>query len=196
MRTWCVPIVALGLVAMLNGGGCAIRLPENWIIDLSGDDGLRELEAEIEVLQEEDPRDVELPDALVDVGADVIIDADVDVIINIDEDVVVEELPDALLVGFENYTGYDIYVQYYADGELQGVFVYDGETLLLDYWCLTTLELVSEDDIDPLTGVLVDSWELAALYVNPDDFLCGDALIFVFDALGVELTYEVIELVE
>lgn len=202
MRTWLLAVGLLGLVTTLNLGGCSIQLPEDWNIDLNGDDddddlgGLEALAADIEVVQEEDPRDVELPEALVEAGTTVIINADVDIVINIEEQVVVEELPDALLVGFENLTGYDIYVQYYADDELQGALVYDGETLLLDYWCLASLELVAEDDLDPLTGLMVESWELDALYLNPDDFLCGDALVFVFDPVGIELTYEVYDLVE
>ena len=89
----------------------------------------------------------------------------------------------------------DIYIKYFADGELQGVYVYDGEALLLEYPCLTVIELLSEDDVDPNTGVLVDSFDLAgADFVNPDDFACGDAFILNFDPFSINVRSEVVAL--
>jgi len=79
---------------------------------------------------------------------------------------------------------------------LQGVYVYDGETLLLDYPCLAEIELLSEDDIDPLTGIVVDSFDLYEVYYNPEDFLCGDAVILPFEAETIEIIVEYVDLVE
>src|SRR3990172_5450015 len=98
-----------------------------------------------------------LPPVLVQQGDTILIDNSVTIINNPAQDLVVVELPNRTVLGFENETGWDIYIRYYADNELQGVYVYDGEALLLDYPCLTLIELVSEDDVDPNTGLLVDS---------------------------------------
>ena len=110
-------------------------------------------------------------------------------------DIDVVELPDRTVLGFENDTGWDIYITYYADDEFQGVYVYDGEALLLEYPCLSVIELISEDDVDPYTGVLVDSFDLTGVdFFNPDDFFCGDAFILNFDPYSVSARAEVIDL--
>lgn len=163
-------------------GGCTFNL------------GLDRLASAVGTVQTTDPRDADLPDELVDEGDTVVIDADVNVIVDIEEDLAVIELPDSTVIGFDNQTGWDIYVQFLADGEPQGVYVFDGETLLLDYPCLGKIELLWEDDIDPFSGVVVDSFELGELYLNPEDFFCGDAIIFPFEADTVEIVVEYIDL--
>ena len=102
------------------------------------------------------------------------------------------DLPDWTGLSFENYTGWDLDIQYYADGVLQDAYVYDGEALLLEYPCLSVIELVSEDDIDPITGVLVDSFDLTGeAFFNPDDFICGDTFILTFDPYSINTRAEV-----
>lgn len=140
-------------------------------------------------------RTPELPPVLVDRGDTIIIDASVTIIVDPADDIVYADLPNITLLGFENDTDWDIYIKYYADGELQGVYVYEGEALLLEYPCLDVVELISEDDIDPLSGELVDSYDLTGLdYFNPGDFYCGDALILNFDPFTVSAYAEVIDL--
>jgi hypothetical protein len=74
-------------------------------------------------------------------------------------------------------------------------YVYDGEALLLDYPCLDVIELISEDDVDPVSGLLVDSFDLTGdNYFNPDDFFCGDAFILNFDPFSISARAEVINL--
>lgn len=175
-----------GAVVCLLCGGCGLDL------ELLLADAIAELENAAGIVQNTDPRDVTLPDSLA--GDTIVIDQSVNVIVNIEQDLPAVDLPDSTVLGFDNQSGYDIYVQYWADGELQGVYVYDGETLLLDYPCLTEIELLSEDDIDPETGVLVDSFELYEIYRNPDDFICGDALILPFEPLTIEISYEILDL--
>jgi len=137
-----------------------------------------------------------LPPVLVQEGDTILIDASVTVIEDPAQDIIVAELPDLTVLVFENDTGWDIYIRYFADSELQGVYVYDGEALLLDYPCLTVIELVSEDDVDPNTGLLVDSFDLTGDdFFNPDDFICGDAFILNFDPFSVEARAEVVDLV-
>ena len=102
------------------------------------------------------------------------------------------DLPDWTGLSFENYTGWDLYITYYADGVWQDAYVYDGESLLLEYPCLDLIELVSEDDIDPITGLVVDSFDLTGEnFFNPDDFLCGDTFILAFDEFSINTRAEV-----
>jgi hypothetical protein len=136
-----------------------------------------------------------LPPVLVQEGDTILIDNSVTIIDNPAQDIVVVELPNQTVLGFENDTGWDIYIQYFADGELQGVYVYDGEALLLEYPCLNVIELSSEDDVDPDTGLLVDSFDLTgADFFNPGDFACGDAFILNFDPSSVNARTEVVDL--
>jgi hypothetical protein len=136
-----------------------------------------------------------LPAVLVQEGDTILIDSSVTIIDDPAQDIVVVELPDRTVLGLENDTGWDIYIQYFADGDLQGVYVYDGEALLLEYPCLSVIELSSEDDVDPDTGLLVDSFDLSgADFFNPDAFACGDAFILNFDPSSVSARTEVVDL--
>ena len=102
------------------------------------------------------------------------------------------DLPDWTGLSFENYTGWDLYITYYADGVWQDAYVYDGESLLLEYPCLDLIELVSEEDIDPYTGLVVDSFDLTGEnFFNPDDFICGDTFILTFDVYAISTRAEV-----
>ena len=136
-----------------------------------------------------------LPPVLVDRGDTIIINTDVTIVDNPADDISYSNLPNQTLLGFENDTSGDFYIRYYADGYLQGIYVYQGEALLLAYPCLSVVELISEDDIDPFTGELVDSFDLTGNnYFNPDDFFCGDALIFRIDDFSINARAEVIDL--
>ena len=125
----------------------------------------------------------------------ILIDVGVTIIDNPAQDIVLAQLPNLTVLGFENDTDWDIYIKYFADGELQGVYVYQGEALLLGYPCLDVVALISEDDIDPFTGELVGSFNLSGSdFFNPEDFFCGDALILNFDPFSVSARAEVIDL--
>ncbi|HKQ47156.1 MAG TPA: hypothetical protein VJZ71_03690 [Phycisphaerae bacterium] len=140
-------------------------------------------------------RPQELPPVLVNQGDTIIINTNVTIINNPAVDIIPAELPNLTVLGFENDTDWDIYIRYLADGELQGIYVYQGEALLLGYPCLEEVALLSEDDIDPVTGALVDSFDLTgADFFNPEDFLCGDALILNFDPSSVSASAEVVDL--
>lgn len=161
-------------------------------ISFNGDDIADLLADAISFLQ---TRPQQLPPVLVDQGDTILISASATIIINPSEEIVLEELPNLTVLGFENDTGWDIYIKYYADGELQGIYVYHGEALLIEYPCLDVVELFSEDDIDPETGALVDSFDLTGTdFFNPDDFYCGDALILNFDPFTVSAHADVIDL--
>lgn len=187
----CLMALACG-VAGLSMGGCP-DLEE--ILD-----DLEELEINIDnsvdVIQSRDPRDPNFAFPR-DFNQPIIIGANVDVIVDISSDLVVEVLPDITLLGFENLTGFDIYVTYFVDGVEQGILVFDGETLLLEYPCIELLELFTEEDFDPFDGVFVDEFDLTdAFFENPFDFVCGEALILTFDPFAVTATAERIDLVQ
>jgi len=136
-----------------------------------------------------------LPPVLQQRGDVIVINADVRIITDPAQDVFFAELPNRTVLAFENDTGRDIYIRYFADGILQGVFVFASEALLLEYPCLSVIELISEDDVDPFTGLLVDSFDLTGInYFNPEDFFCGDAFILNFDPFSVGARAEVVDL--
>jgi hypothetical protein len=136
-----------------------------------------------------------LPPALTDAGDTIVIADDAIIVDDPAEDLVLVELPDQTVLGFENDTGFDIFITYYIDGELQSVYVYDGEALLLDYPCIGVIQLVSEDDIDPVTELLVDSFNLEGTdFMNPEDFICGEAFILNFDPSTISVRTEAVEL--
>lgn len=183
----------LSCFALLLGvlPACTIRLPDDDDVHV----GINLLFDAFDVVQVEDPRTVRLPPALITTGRTVVIDTNVTIITDATQ-IIIEDVPDSTVIGFENLTGYDIYVRYRADGELQGIFVFDGETLLLDYPCLSDIELVSEEDFDPDTGVLVDEFELDSLFLNPEDFTCGEALLLTFDPFTVTAEVDWIDLLQ
>lgn len=162
-------------------------------VDLSGDDLediLDELgdlfDREFSVIQAVDPRTVVLPAPLVDRGQTVVIQNNVTIINDVRTDLVGADLADINIFWFENLTGLDGFYVYLADGIEQSVFVLDGEALALEYPCLGSIELVSEEYYDPFTGEFVDFFDIAdGFFENGFDFFCGEALIFTFDADGV-----------
>jgi hypothetical protein len=163
----------------------------NGALNIDGDDIAALLANAVGLIQ---TRQQELPPVL-EGDHTILIDNSVTIINNPAQDIIVVELPNRTVLGFENDTGWDIYIQYFADNELQGVYVYDGEALLLDYPCLSVIELVSEDDVNPNTGELENWYDLTGSdFFNPDDFLCGDALILTFDPFSVTARAEVVDL--
>ncbi len=170
--------IALSLVT----GGCP-DLSELEEINIDLGDIATSIGNEVDVIQTQDPNTIILPDDLDD---EIIISDDVTIIDDIETDIIITELPDATLLGLENVTGFDGYYRFLADGVLQGVFVFDGETLLLDFPCLSDIELLSEEYFDPFSGELVDAFDdTGVIFTNPFDFECGDAFIITFDVDGI-----------
>lgn len=179
-------------VSLLLPGGC----PDfDDLEDLLEDIEL-EIDAAVAPIQTQDPRFVPLPQPLVDSGDTVIINNNVTVVNDISEQLVYEELPDITLLGFENLVGLDAYYRYLVDGELQEVFVFAGETLLLEYPCLNDVELISEDYFD-FDGFFVEGFDLSgAFFENPFDFECGDAFIITFTPDDISIDVERIDLLD
>lgn len=153
-----------------------------------------QIAAVVDVIQTEDPRTA-TPTAVIDAGYVVTLGPDVEVITVVQQDLVVSELPDITLLGFENVTGFDIFVRFMANGVPQSVFVFDGETVLLSFPCLQAVQLLSEDDFDPFDAAFIQSFDLISDYLNPDNFLCGDAFIITFDPEAVIGAPQAIDLV-
>ncbi len=175
--------VLSALIAIISLSGCQATIvltPEQRLSDA------------VPNVQVQDPRNGHLP-----AGETVTLAADVTIITDIQTDLVVSELPNQTILGFDNQTGLDLHLKYNANDVLQAVYVYDGETLLLDYPCLDSMELVSEDDIDPQTGEVINSFDLTnGLYTNPQDFACGDAFIVTFDPNAIQAGVQLLDLLQ
>ncbi len=184
----------LGLTAAVlaaNLGGCPVTITasgslqsaETQIVDTVGP------------IQPQDPRNITPPEPAVTRGDLVVLDPSVVVITDVATQIVVQEVPDITLIGLDNATGLDLYLRYYADGELQAVFVNADDALLLQYSCLTTIELVSEDHFDPVTGDFVEGFDLGGeQFTRPADFDCGEAFILTFDPQAITASTETIPL--
>lgn len=196
MRTIMQSFTGLGLTL---GAMCGLPLATGCLSAEEIEDILDELddiefkiEQEVNTIQVEDPRTIPLPG---DLDQTIIIDNSVTVIDDISEDVIIAELPDVTILGFENLTGFDGYYQYAVDGDVQAIFVLDGEALLLEYPCIGAIELISEDYFDPFDGTFVQGFDIFdAFYTNPEDFFCGDAFIITFDEIGVAVDVSPIDL--
>lgn len=167
--------------------GCDVQVG-----DLLADIELQ-LNSSVGRIQTRDPRTIVLPPPIAERGDTVIIEAEAEIIVSIQEQLVIEELPNITLLGFENLTGFDMYLTYAADGVIQEVFVFDSETLLLEYPCLDAVQLLTEEDYDAF-GEFVQSFDLDTDYFNPEDFFCGDALILTLDPFEVSASIEIIDL--
>lgn len=174
------PLAAFSMLA-LPTGGC---LDPDELEDII--DELDEIEIEInqnvDILQAD--RDFDLPSDLDE--SDIIIDDGAVIVDDVQEDIVIDDLPASTLIGFENLTGFDGYYEFFVEDDFQGVFVFDGETLLLEYDCLDDLELVGERYFDPGTGLEEEAFDVTdGLFLRGPDYECGDAIIFSFDLDGI-----------
>jgi hypothetical protein len=180
MRRWQQILGGLAVTALLGAGGCPDADEIEDILD-----ELDEIEIEIEQnvnnVQTVVPVVDDLPDDVIVEGDTIIIADDAVVVTDISETLVIEELPDITLVGFENFTGLDGYYEYLVDGEFQSIYVFADETLFIEYPCLFDIELLYEEYFEPCCGTFVFDTDLSGtFFVNPDDFLCGDAFIMTF----------------
>ncbi len=190
-RSWRTAPLLAACTAWLALVGCNLSVNDQSVLVQDQ----TQIEAAVNQVQVQDPRTAALPPDVTTQGDVVVLDPQVVFVDSVPQDLVVTELPDITLLGIENQTTNDIFVRYEADGQEQGVFVYDGETLLLKYPCLTTLSLLSEDDFDTSSGVLVDTFDLTGIdYTNPADFICGDAFIVTLDPNNVIGQFHAIDL--
>lgn len=183
--------VLFAAVAALSLGGCPDEIElEDILEDIEINIG-----GHVDEFQTIDPRFGPRPVDLDSRGDTIIIEENTTIIVDISEQLVVEELPDITLLGFENLTGFDLYLSYFVDGVEQGILVYDGETLFLEYEpCVFELELGFEDHFDVATGVFVESFDLQGTFFDEGiDYFCGDALILTFDEFDIFVTVEPLE---
>ena len=171
-----VSLAALFLIPLfLQPIGCIFRAPSELAELANSIDGL------VGVIQDDDPRDIDLQGSDDDL-LDVELDDDVEFIDDIEQDLAGEDLDDIVLLGIENLTGFDLFIGFNIDDEFQGIFVFNGETVLLEYDCFETIELLFEDDFEPETGVFVEGFDLFdSIFEAGVDFDCGDVLIVTFD---------------
>lgn len=191
-----VGLLSFGLLPVLT----ACNTDLNDLIDRFTDPDIARIEGRFgdrgSRLQQQDPRNLVLPNELANRGDTVVINNQVTVINNFQEDVVVVEVPDSVWLVFDNLTGDDIYVEYLADNAPQSVFVLDGDTLILEYPCLATIDLLSEEHFDVFTGASVDFFNLDVPLDRGPNFECGEALLFSFEPDGVFVEPDVIDLLD
>ena len=183
-------LVLAGLI-VANLGGCQISIQQS---------SLNNAETQLQNdttgnFQSVDPRSGPVPSGAGALGDTVVLDPSVTVVTDVATDITPQAAPDLTVVGFDNRTTFDAYIRYAVNGVVQGVFVYDETTLLLDYPCIDTVELLSEDHFDPSSGVFVEGFDLTGtLFQRPVDFDCGDTFILTFDPEAITATTEVIAL--
>ncbi len=187
LRTW--GAVGLGLVA-INIGGC----PGTVAVVRQG---IRQLENTIVAVQTVNPLDIVLPDTLVTLDDSVVLAPNVVVVADIQTQLVGVDLSGDTVLGFVNDSGSDLFIEFLADGVVQDVFVLDGDTLLLDFPCLTQIDLLSDIELDPVTGDVLATLDLTGdTLFNPGDFLCGDAVLLTFSPDAVSIGLDVIDLLQ
>lgn len=182
------------LVILPFGTGCNTNLAD-LLDELDLDDIEIIINNAINTPQTVDPRSGPLPADFDGRGNTIVLVDEVVFVDDVSTDLAGVNLPDITLLGFENITGFDIYIEYTVDGVIQSVLVLDGETLLLDYPCIFDLELLLEEDYDPVSGSFIQAFDLTgSIFLNPDDFFCGDAFIITFDPVAIEAGAEAIDL--
>lgn len=187
LRTWSA--VGLGLVG-LSVGGC----PGTVAVVRQG---IRQLENTVVTVQTVSPLDIALPETLVTLNDTVVIQPDVIVISDIQTQLVPLNLSGDTVLGFVNDSGADVFIEFLADGVVQDVFVLDGDTLLLDFPCLTQVDLLSSIELDPVTGDVLVILDLSGeTFLNPDDFICGDAVLMTFFPESISVGLDVIDLLQ
>ncbi|MCB9857538.1 MAG: hypothetical protein H6818_17795 [Phycisphaerales bacterium] len=189
MLAFCLVAFAIPL-----GTGCNTNLAD-LLDELDLDDIEITINNAINRPQDVDPRVAPLPSDFGPRGNTIIIADEVVFVDDVSTDLAGVSLPDITLLGFENITGWDIYLEYTVDGVLQSALVLDGETLLLDYPCIFDLELLLEEDYDPFTGDFIQAFDLTgSIFLEGDDYFCGDAFIITIDPVAIEAGAEAIDL--
>jgi hypothetical protein len=196
LSAWGVLGVLPVLAGLSMGGGCEIDLDDLEDIEIQFlNNAADRIYRDYAPVQRENPLFVELPPDAADRGNTIIINNNVTHVVVIEDQLDPEILPDITLLGFENLTGFDVVLSYFVEGEFQSVLIYADELLLLEYPCLFEIALDIEEDYDPLSGLFVDAFDLSdAFYLNPDEFLCGDAFIISLTPESVIGGPEAIEL--
>lgn len=182
-------MAAMIVAAMLGATGCQtdltelLGLLENFEININ---------TSVNQLQTQDPRD---PNFNLPGQRQLMITDGVDLITDPSGQIDPDGFDDSMLVGFQNTSGWDMYVEFEVDAMPQSIYVFDGETVLLEYPCAQSLEVVLEEDYDPLTYDLLNEIDwTGTLFANPDDFDCGAALIVTLDGTSVNAEPDLIDL--
>jgi hypothetical protein len=181
MRTVARFSVMVCLAMVLGGGACP-----NATVNIELDQAVENIDRSVTTIQETDVTTIDVPEAAVERDDVVVVEETAIVITNVREDFIVRPVEDFLVLGFDNQTGRDIFVDYEVDGDFQSVFVFDNETVLIEYNCILEVHLLGEDDYDPFTDEFIESFDLADFfYFEGEDYDCGDLLVLTIDPRGV-----------
>ncbi len=174
-------MVALGLVAGVGNTGCNTDLTA--LVQELGNFDFSGLLGAVGQLQSVDPRGpgVMLPD---DREVNVIEGANF--ITDFENQLGPQGFEDSVLVGFENVSDADMFIEYTVGDMPQALFVFDGEALFFEYPCADSIAVTRFESYDPDTFDLLDEQDLAdTTFAAEDDFECGDVLFLEFDGTDV-----------
>lgn len=184
-----IGLLVLMFMAMPGAVGCQTDLTE--LLQALQNFSLN-INTSVNQLQTVDPRG---PNVMLPGGRELMITDGVDLITDPGDQIDPNEFDDSLLVGFENTSENDMYIEYAVDDEFQSVYVYPGETILLEYPCAMSIEVTLEEDWDSLDFTLVNTLDWSGTtFTNPDDFDCASALIISMDGMSVDAEPELIDL--
>lgn len=182
-------LFALAFLAMPGTVGCQTDLTE---LLAALQDFEININTNVNQVQSRDPRD---PGVMLPGGKNLMITEGVDFITDPGDQIDPNSFDDSLLLGVENTSADDMYVEFLVDDEFQSIYVFTGETVLLEYPCATTIEITLEEDYSPGDFTLVNTLDwTGTTFTNPEDFDCGSALIISMDGVSVNAEPEVIDL--
>lgn len=175
-----IGLLALMFMAMPGAVGCQTDLTE-LLKELEG--FTLNINSSVNQLQTVDPRD---PNFQLPGGKNLMITDGVDFITDPGNQIDPNGFNDSMLLGFENTSANDMYIEYAVDDEFQSVYVLPGETVLLNYDCASSVSVSLEEDYDSTDYTLVNSLDWSGTtFTNPDDFDCASALIISMDGVSV-----------
>lgn len=140
-------------------------------------------------LQTIDPRFLNLPPGL-ELPDGPTISGDAAFIDDIDADLDLFDPDDFTLLALSNDTPHFAVIRMSIDGVEQEFYVLDGESLLIAYPCVLTIQILSEEYYSLFDGELEafhDHEQFVppdVVFTNPLDFACESAVIIVFDGDG------------
>lgn len=174
-------MVALGLVAGVGNTGCNTDLTE--LVRELGNFDFSGLIGAVGQFQSVDPRGpgVMLPD---DREVNVIEGANF--ITDFENQLGPEDFEDSVLIGFENTSDADMFIEFTVGDMPQALFVFDGEALFFEYPCADSIAVTRFETYDSDTFDLLDEQDLTdTTFAAEDDFDCGDVLFLEFDGTEV-----------
>lgn len=175
-------MVALCLVAGVGNTGCNTDLTA--LVQELGNFDFSGLLGAVGQVQSVDPRG---PDFMVPGNRQVNIAPGAEFITDFESQLGPDSFEDSVLIGFENASDADMFIEFSVGDMPQSLFVFDGEAIFFEFECATSVSVTKIETFDPMTFDLLDEQEFTDTTFEADtDFVCGDVLFLEYD--GTDLT--------